>query len=221
MAAMEASLNKINLHSTPATSSPLYSTTYSLEESKQVSRNKVGTNLGPNIQSPTEDFATEKKYLELVDLLTVRMFEGSSNIEKPPEQNNHNAKDNSSSRKSNSLPRTLDVSASMSRGLHKSSSNQSFSHELQSGTGLSAYERLFGRPKPGSGLIMNLTLRLFTFHHRQPAPEPPGLRHPEPWPGPGGQRQEEGPDVHPQGAGQVTQRLRKSHEVISVIWVRV
>ena len=152
VAAMEASLNKINLHSTPATSSQLYSTNYSLEESKEESRSKVGTNLGPNIQSPTEDFETEKKYLEVVDLLTVRMFEGSSNIEKQPEQNNYNAKENSSSRKSNSLPRTLDVSASMSRGFHKSSSNQSFSHELQSGKGLSAYERLFGRPKPGSSL---------------------------------------------------------------------
>merc|ERR1719410_2800862 len=78
------------------------------------------------------------------------MFEGSSNVDKPPEQKHLTAKDRSSSKKSNSLPRTLDVSASMSRGLHKSSSNQNFSPEPQSGTGLSAYERLFGRPKPGS-----------------------------------------------------------------------
>ena len=149
VAALEASLSKINLQSTPTTSSQLYSTTYSLEESKEESRSKVDTNLCSNILSPTEDIETEKKYLELVDLLTVRMFEGSSNIDKPPEQKHHIAKENSSSRKSNSLPRTMDVPASMSRGLHKSSSNQNFSHELQSGTGLSAYERLFGRPKPG------------------------------------------------------------------------
>ena len=153
VAAMEASLSKITLNKRDNTSTPsqVSANTHSLDilSSKEVSSSKVGLNLTPNISSPSEDSETEKKYLELVDLLTVRMFEGSSNVKKPPEQKHYIAKDHSSSKKSNSLPRTLDVSASMSRGLHKSSSNQNFSPEPQSGTGLSAYERLFGRPKPG------------------------------------------------------------------------
>ena len=146
VAVIEASLSKITFHKTD---SPSTLSTHSLNKSKEESSSKVGVNLVPNISSPTEDSETEKKYLELVDLLTVRMFEGSSNIQKPPDQKHHIAKDHSSSKKSNSLPRTLDVSASVSRGLHKSSSNQNFSPELQSGSGLSAYERLFGRPKHG------------------------------------------------------------------------
>ena len=148
VAVIEASLSKITFHKTDSSSSL---STHSLNKSaKEESSSKVGANLVPNISSPTEDSETEKKYLEFVDLLTVRMFEGSSNIEKPPEQKHYIAKDHSSSKKSNSLPRTLDVSASVSRGLHKSSSNQNFSPEPQSGPGLSAYERLFGRPKPGN-----------------------------------------------------------------------
>ena len=157
VAAMEASLSKITLNKTDDTSSPsqVSANTHSLDilssASKEVSSSKVGINSAPNISSPSEDSETEKKYLELVDLLTVRMFEGSSSVEKPPEQKHFIEKDHrSSSKKSNSLPRTLDVSASLSRGLHKSSSNQNFSPEPQSGTGLSAYERLFGRPKPGN-----------------------------------------------------------------------
>ena len=154
VAAMEASLSKITLNKTDDTPTPsqVSANTHSLDilSSKEVSSSKVGRNSAPNISSPSEDSETEKKYLELVDLLTVRMFEGSSNVDKSPEQKHLTAKDHrSSSKKSNSLPRTLDVSASMSRGLHKSSSNQNFSPEPQSGTGLSAYERLFGRPKPG------------------------------------------------------------------------
>ena len=83
--------------------------------------------------TPSEDSETEKKYLELIDLLTVKMFENQ------PEPNPGKTV---ASKKSNSLPRTLDMS--LQSGLQKSSS-QNFSES----PGLTAYERLFGKPRPG------------------------------------------------------------------------
>ena len=85
--------------------------------------------------TPSDDSETEKKYLELIDLLTVKMFENQ------PEPNLGKTRP---SKKSNSLPRTLDMS--LQSGLQKSSS-QHFSEV--SGSGLTAYERLFGKPRPG------------------------------------------------------------------------
>ena len=83
--------------------------------------------------TPSDDSETEKKYLELIDLLTVKMFENQ------PETNSGKTRP---SKKSNSLPRTLDMSVQC--GLQKSSS-QNFPES----PGLTAYERLFGKPRPG------------------------------------------------------------------------
>ena len=94
---------------------------------------------GENETTPSDDSETEKKYLELIDLLTVKMFENQPE----PETNLGKTRQ---SKKSNSLPRTLDVS--LQSGLQKSSS-QHFSEF--SGSGLTAYERLFGKPRPGEG----------------------------------------------------------------------
>ena len=87
--------------------------------------------------TPSDDSETEKKYLELIDLLTVKMFENQ------PETDLGKTRP---SKKSNSLPRTLDMS--LQSGLQKSSS-QHFSEV--SGSGQTAYERLFGKPRPGEG----------------------------------------------------------------------
>ena len=92
---------------------------------------------GENETTPSDDSETEKKYLELIDLLTVKMFENQ------PEPETNLAKTRPS-KKSNSLPRTLDVS--LQSGLQKSSS-QHFPEF--SGSGQTAYERLFGKPRPG------------------------------------------------------------------------
>ena len=86
--------------------------------------------------TPSEDSETEKKYLELIDLLTVRMFDNEP--EKKPVSKSGPGK------KSSSLPRTLDL---LQCQVEKSSS-QHFS-QASSGSGLTAYERLFGRPRPG------------------------------------------------------------------------
>ena len=152
VAALEASLSKIADSKVRGPPSQQIVNTTSLIKSKVESSSRVEINLVPNISSPSEDSETEQKYLELVDLLTVRMFEGSSNIEKQQEQKLIAGRE--ASKKSQSLPRTLDVSMSrgvttcheVSRGLQKSSS-QNFSEPP--GPGLSAYERLFGRPRPG------------------------------------------------------------------------
>ena len=151
VAALEASLSKIADSKVRGPPSQQIVNTPSLIKSKVESSSWVEINLVPNISSPSEDSETEQKYLELVDLLTVRMFEGS-NIEKQQEQKLIAGSE--ASKKSQSLPRTLDVSMSrglttcheVSRGLQKSSS-QNFSEPP--GPGLSAYERLFGRPRPG------------------------------------------------------------------------
>ena len=98
----------------------------------------------PN-SSPSDDSETEQKYLELVDLLTVKMFESSTAAEhNKQEKNQPNSKQ---TKKSNSLPRTFDVQTTAPKTLQKSSS-QNFDVENNSG-GISAYERLFGRPRPG------------------------------------------------------------------------
>ena len=95
-------------------------------------------------QSPgSEDSETEKKYLELIDLLTVKMFENDPNI--PIQQ--QPTKSVQRPKKSNSLPRTMEIKPLNS--LHKSSS-QNFQFESQCAPpGSSAYERLFGCPRPG------------------------------------------------------------------------
>ena len=83
----------------------------------------------------SEDSDTEKKYLELIYLLTVKMFDNE------PEAG-ASVGGSQPSKKSHSLPRTLDMAQSR---LQKSSSQ----HFSGSGSGLTAYERLFGRPRPG------------------------------------------------------------------------
>ena len=83
----------------------------------------------------SEDSDTEKKYLELIDLLTVKMFDNEP-------ETGASVGGGQPSKKSHSLPRTLDMAQSR---LQKSSSQ----HFSGSGSGLTAYERLFGRPRPG------------------------------------------------------------------------
>ena len=83
----------------------------------------------------SEDSDTEKKYLELIDLLTVKMFDNEP-------ETGASVGGSQPSKKSHSLPRTLDMAQSR---LQKSSSQ----HFSGSGSGLTAYERLFGRPRPG------------------------------------------------------------------------
>ena len=85
--------------------------------------------------TPSDDSETEKKYLELIDLLTVKMFENQ------PETNLGKTRP---SKKSNSLPRTLDMSLQCGLQQVQKSNSQHFS-----GSGLTAYERLFGKPRPG------------------------------------------------------------------------
>ena len=80
-------------------------------------------NINSVTTTPSEDSDTERKYLELIDLLTVKMFEDQP--ENPPVTR--------ASKKSNSLPRTFDIQQSSS----------------SPGPGLTAYERLFGRPRAG------------------------------------------------------------------------
>ena len=89
--------------------------------------------------TPSDDSETEKKYLELIDLLTVKMFESQ------PEPNPGKTRP---SKKSNSLPRTLDMSRQCGQTAQQvqKSNSQHFS-----GSGLTAYERLFGKPRPGEG----------------------------------------------------------------------
>ena len=83
----------------------------------------------------SEDSDTEKKYLELIYLLTVKMFDNEP-------ETGASVGGGQPSKKSHSLPRTLDMAQSR---LQKSSSQ----HFSGSGSGLTAYERLFGRPRPG------------------------------------------------------------------------
>ena len=90
---------------------------------------------------------SDQKYLELIDLLTVKMFE--SNTESETKISNSNSKP----KKSNSLPRTFDKPDT---SLQKSSSQTFLAKPgtrqgpSQPGQQLTAYERLFGVPNPSS-----------------------------------------------------------------------
>ena len=89
----------------------------------------------------------DEKYLELIDLLTVKMFESDT------ESGTNKSDLNSKPKKSNSLPRTFDKPDT---SLHKSSSQTFLAWPgarpgpSQPGQQLSAYERLFGVPNPSS-----------------------------------------------------------------------
>ena len=111
------------------------SSQYKLESSdKLVNVNNFQTS------SPSEDSESEQKYLEIIDLLTVKMFDND------PKRPENLVKSQHPPKKSNSLPRTMPLELRPPT-LQKSSS-QNFNIENQSG-GTSAYERLFGRPRPG------------------------------------------------------------------------
>ena len=108
---------------------------YKLESSdKLVNVNNFQTS------SPSEDSESEQKYLEIIDLLTVKMFHND------PKRPENLVKSQHPPKKSNSLPRTMPLELRPPT-LQKSSS-QNFNIENRSG-GTSAYERLFGRPRPG------------------------------------------------------------------------
>ena len=95
-----------------------------------------------NVQtsSPSEDSESEQKYLEIIDLLTVKMFDND------PQRPENLVKSQHPPKKSNSLPRTMPIE--LRAPILQKSSSQNFNIENQSG-GTSAYERLFGRPRPG------------------------------------------------------------------------
>ena len=104
------------------------------------SSDKVGNVNNIQTSSPSEDSESEQKYLEIIDLLTVKMFDND------PKRPENLVKSQRPPKKSNSLPRTMPLELRPAT-LQKSSS-QNFNIENQSG-GTSAYERLFGRPRPG------------------------------------------------------------------------
>ena len=138
--------------------------------------------------TPSDDSETEKKYLELIDLLTVKMFEDQ------PETNHGKTRP---SKKSSSLPRTLDMSlqSGLQSGVQQvqKSSSQHFS-----GSGLTAYERLFGKPRPGQGggRREEMTLKL-SHNFREPTLQSWWCQYKSE------QRQEEDPGFHPPGQVQI------------------
>merc|ERR1712025_1165108 len=92
-----------------------------------------------------EDLDSDQKYLDLIDLLTVKMFQSDTDSE------TKNNDVNSKPKKSNSLPRCFDKPDA---SLQKSSSQTLLSAPptrpgpTQPGQQLTAYERLFGVSSP-------------------------------------------------------------------------
>ena len=169
-AALRASTSKVNLKSRTI-DVPLSQPSNTTQlQSKQQSNKRNFSKNSPN----SDDSETEKKYLELIDLLTVKMFQSDQSVPEKQEQRVPRPK------KSNSLPRNLETDPGNSIHPLQKSSSQHFqfeNHSSASAPGLSAYERLFGRPRPGKNIkyyhvcftggysdLLTLWLNFLTFY---------------------------------------------------------
>ena len=104
------------------------------------------SSLNASVKSSSSDEESDQKYLDLIDLLTVRMFQTDEDVK------DSRVKNNEKSKKSSSLPRTFDKPGN---SLQKSTSQTLLaSSPAKAGTSsssqLTAYERLFGHSRPGS-----------------------------------------------------------------------